>query len=219
MTDIAPLIDKGAAYAAARERICALVGAASVDAGRVVPATPEWTVHDVIAHLSGIAADAVAGNMEGATSDAWTAAQVARNRHRSIADMVAEWQVNGPMLESFLSMPGAGRLSTPAVIDVHTHEADLRHALGLPVAVPQPVLDWAMGDLRAGFYAGVAAAGLPDVVLDTDPLTWFRARLGRRTADEVRGLRWSDAFATNPDAYLDVFFVFGRAERPLGEVG
>ena len=217
MTDIAPTIDKGVVYAAARERICALVDDPSVDPGRTVPATPEWTVHDVVAHLSGIAADAVSGNMAGAPGDAWTAAQVSRNRHRTIADMVAEWQVNGPVMESFLSLPDAGALSTPAVIDVHTHEADLRHALGLPVAVPQPVLHWAAAELRAGFHAAVSAAGLPDVMLDTDQLTWFRGRMGRRTADEVRVLRWSDGFSSSPDAYLDVFFVFGRAVQPLGE--
>lgn len=217
MTDIAPTIDKGVAYAAARERICTMVGRSFVDPDRVVPATPEWTVHDVIAHLSGVAADAVSGNTAGAPGDEWTAAQVARNRHRSIAELVDEWTVNGPMLESFLSMPGSGRLSTSAVIDVHTHEADLQQALGLPVVVPQPVLDWAVAELRSGFDAAVAAAGLPAVALDADPLSWFRARMGRRTTDEVRRLRWSDAFASAPDAYLDLFFVFGRAEFPLGE--
>jgi hypothetical protein len=217
MTDLAPSIDKGAVYAAARERICALVDDPAIDPQNVVPATPGWTVHDVVAHLSGIAADAVAGNMTGAPGDAWTAAQVARNRHRTIADMIVEWRVNGPVMESFLSLPDVGALATPAVIDVHTHEADLRHALGLPVVVPQPVLEWAVEELSVGFHAGVSAAGLLAVTLDADQLTWFRGRLGRRTADEVRALRWSERFASAPDAYLDVFFVFGRAVQPLGE--
>lgn len=216
MTDIAPF-DKGAAYAAARERIISLVTVPFLVADRIVPATPDWTVHDVVAHLSGIAADAVSGNMAGAPGDAWTAAQVARGRDRSIDEMVAQWRVDGPRMEAVLSMPAAGALATPAVIDVHTHEADLLQAMGLPVVVPAAVLDWAVDELRRGFDAAVVAAGLPPVTLDAAPLDWFRGRLGRRTAAEVMAMSWSPGFADSADAYLDLFFVFGRAEFPLGE--
>ena len=80
------IVDLGVLYGAARRRISALVAAPGLDDGAVVPATPEWTVHDVIAHLSGIAVDGTTGNMEGAPGDAWTAAQVARNVGRPIAD-------------------------------------------------------------------------------------------------------------------------------------
>jgi hypothetical protein len=100
-----------------------------------------------------------------------------------------------------------------AVIDVHTHEADLRHALGLPVAVPSDFLGWVGARLSGGFAEQVASNGLPPVRVDISELEWFRGRLGRRTVDEVCAYAWS----SDPEPYLDHFFVFGRAERSLGE--
>jgi len=35
---------------------------------RRVPATPDWDVHDVLAHLAGAPADALSGRMDGAPS-------------------------------------------------------------------------------------------------------------------------------------------------------
>ena len=40
------------------------------------PATPQWRVHDVLAHLVGVPDDVVHGRMDGLASDAWTQAQV-----------------------------------------------------------------------------------------------------------------------------------------------
>jgi hypothetical protein len=205
-------VDLGEFYRAARERITALVTAAGVDPSAVVPATPEWNVHDVVAHLSGIAVDGTTGNMAGAPGDEWTAAQVRRNADRSIAELVEEWSQVGPLMEGFLSTP-EGALASAAVMDIHTHEADLRHALGLSVEVPATFLAWAGPAMRDGFAAAVAAAGLPPVTVAASDFEWFRARLGRRTAAEVAALAWSAPAA----AYLDAFFIFGRAATPLGE--
>lgn len=205
-------VDPGVLYRTCRERITALVSAPGVDESLVVPATPEWTVHDVIAHLSGIAEDATSGNMAGAPGDVWTAAQVARGKDRSLGDLLDQWTTLAPFMEAVFSSPeGAPRLN--GVFDVHTHEADLRNALGLPVDVPADFLGWVAGIFRAGFADAVAAAGLPPVTVEAADLEWFRGRLGRRTEDEVRGYGWS----ADPDPYLDTFFIFGRATRSLGE--
>ncbi len=204
--------DLGALYGAARQRITALVTADGVDAETVVPATPVWRLHDVVAHLSGVTADAMTGNMAGAPGEEWTAAQVARGRDRTLRELLAEWAKFGPMLEGFLSSPD-GVPAAAAVIDVHTHEADLRHALGLPMVVPADFLSWAVDRLRDGFHDAVAKAGLPPVSLIASDTEWFRARLGRRTVAEVSGYDWS----LDPMPYLDAFFVFGRAAESLGE--
>lgn len=204
--------DLGALYRAARERISSVVAADGVDPDLVVPATPAWSVHDLVAHVTGVAADATSGNMAGAPGEAWTAAQVERNRGRAVAEMVEEWGTTGPGLEAFLSGPG-GEMAGAAVMDIHTHEADLRHALGLPFEVPADFMAWAGPQLREGFAGQVAEAGLPPVDVEVDDVTLFRARLGRRTETEVRGYRWS----ANPDPYLDSFFIFGRAAHSLGE--
>lgn len=211
-------IDLGEAYKAARERISQLVvqdGCApteSVDPTLPVAATPEWTVHCVMAHLSGIAADASTGNMDGAPGEAWTAAQVARGAGRTLAELVADWEQTGPLIEGFLSSP-AGPAAAAAVMDIHTHEADLRLALGLPAVVPSEFLAWAGPSMRNGFAERVAAAGLPPVEVAASDFEWFRARLGRRTVAEVRSFAWS----VDPAPYLDAFFIFGRATTSLGE--
>jgi len=205
-------IDLGAAYGAARARICSLVADPDVDPALIVPATPEWTVHDVVAHLSGIAVDGTTGNMEGAPGDAWTAAQVARNAHRSIAEMVEEWSQTGPLMEAFLSSP-AGASASAAVVDIHTHEADLRHALGLPVDVASEFLSWVGITMRGGFAERVTELGLAPVQLDASDFEWFRGRLGRRTAAEAVALGLPEP----SEPYLDAYFIFGRADTSLGE--
>lgn len=207
-------IDLGVAYGAARVRICDLVSPAGADGHMVVPASPAWTVQNVMAHISGIAADATSGNMAGAPGEEWTAAQVARSEGKSVPDLIAEWEQSGPLLEAFLSAPG-GELASAAVIDIHTHEADLRHALGAPASVPADFLQWAAATLRDGFVAAVAEAGLAPVEVAANDFDWFRGRLGRRTVDEVRAFTWS----LDPAPYLDSFFIFGRRDVPLGEGG
>lgn len=205
-------IDLGALYRAARERITDLVSAEGVDPVAPVPATPEWTIHDVIAHLSGIAADATSGNMAGAPGDEWTAAQVTRGAGKTIATLVGEWRQTGPMLEGFLATP-AGANASAAVMDIHTHEADLRHALGLALDVPADFLAWAASSMRESFAGQCAEAGLAPVEVVAGDLEWFRGRLGRRTEAEVSAYGWS----TDPGPYLDTFYVFGRATASLNE--
>ena len=205
-------VNPGTMYRGARERIIELVTAPSVDPAATVPATPEWTVHDVVAHVAGVARDAVSGNMAGAPGEQWTAAQVARAADVSIAELLAQWQVDGPFLDEVFAAATEGML-VAGVLDVHTHEADLRHAQGLPLDVPSDFLAWSAARLRGGFTDAAAAAGLPPVEVNVSDVEWFRGRFGRRTVDEVCAYDWS----ADPAPYLDTFFIFGRAERSLGE--
>ena len=157
-------IDLGLAYRAARERITELVVAAEPTVA--VPATPEWDMHDVVAHLAGIVEDVRTGNMQGVTTDPWTAAQVERGRTKSVGQLLAEWAEGAPAIEGFLSSP-AGASASRAVYDIHTHEADLCHALGAPAMLPADVVEWAAGELLDSFHGAVAAAGLPPVSTET----------------------------------------------------
>lgn len=205
-------VDPGLLYRTCRERITALVSAPGVDETQVVPATPEWSVHDVIAHLSGITEDATSGNMVGAPGDVWTAAQVVRGKERSLDDLLTQWTTLAPLVEAVFSSPeGAPMLN--GVFDVHTHEADLRNAFGMSADVPADFLGWAAAMFRSGFSSAVAAAGLPAVEVEASDFEWFRGRLGRRTVDEVCAYGWS----ADPTPYLDTFFIFGRATQSLGE--
>ena len=205
--------DIGALYGAARQRITSLVTTDGVDLETIVPSTPAWRVRDVVAHLTGVTADAMSGNMDGAPGEAWTEAQVARGRDRSLDEILADWEKFGSMLEGFLSSPAGGPASA-AVMDVHTHEADIRHALGMPIALPSDFLAWAIDGLRDGFYKSVGEAGLPPVRMNAPDAEWFRARLGRRTEEQVRAYDWS----IDPTPYLDTFFIFGPTQQESGEV-
>jgi uncharacterized protein (TIGR03083 family) len=203
-------IDLGAAYRASRERITTLVERA--DETAVVPATPGWNVHDVIAHLAGIVEDARTGNMAGATTDPWTAAQVERGRDKPLAQLLGEWTDGAAGIEGFLSSP-AGQSAYRAVFDIHTHEADLANALRARAALPSSVIEWAGGQLLAGFHDAATAAGLPAVEVGATPFEVFRGRLGRRTEAEICGYDWS----ADPLPYLDTWFVFGRRSESLDE--
>ena len=167
----------------------------------------------MLAHLSGIADDVRDGNMEGATTDPWTAAQVERGRSRSVAELVERWADGAPLIEGFLSSPD-GITGYRAVFDVHTHEADLLNALGKPVRLPDEFLDWMDPMLTTRFAERVAEAGLAPVTVNASAMERFRSQLGRRTIDEVIAYDWS----SDPTAYLDTWFVFGRAEHSLNEV-
>jgi uncharacterized protein (TIGR03083 family) len=202
-------IDLGAAYRASRLRVAALIDDSV--AARPVPATPEWSAHDVVAHLTGVLNDVAAGNLEGAATDPWTAAQVELGREKPISQMLDEWAAAASGFETFLSSP-AGTNASAAVMDVSCHETDLRAALGLAPALTDEMLTWAAESMREGFDAQVAAAGLPLVTIDVSDFEMFRARLGRRTREEVSAYGWS----ADPAPYLDLFFIFGPTDHPIG---
>lgn len=86
-------MDPGELYAAGRQRVCELVGGLSEnEAATPVPACPAWTVRDVLAHLAGVSADIVTGNLEGVTTEPWTQAQVDARRGASIAAL--DWSTD-----------------------------------------------------------------------------------------------------------------------------
>ncbi|MFT3852896.1 MAG: maleylpyruvate isomerase family mycothiol-dependent enzyme [Ilumatobacteraceae bacterium] len=210
------MTDLGVLHRASRLRVGELV--AGADPSTEVPATPGWSVHDVVAHLVGVAEDATSGNMEGAPGGgggggggggAWTAAQVERGRGKSVEQLLARWNGVAPGMEAALSSAD-GLMSSAAVLDVNTHEADLRHALGLPPAPDPAFLAWAAPLMRTIFAGAVEGAGLPSVTVEATDYECFRSHLGRRTRAEAAALGWS----ADPEPYLDAWFIFGPAPSP-----
>lgn len=151
-----------ALYRATRERVAAFVRTLTPDAHHtVVPACPEWTVHDVVAHVVGITDDALAGNMDGVTTDPWTAAQVARGRDVPVAELLDRWERNAAAFEP---RTAAAPLS---VVDLVSHEHDLYGAFGVQAARDSDALAFACS------------------VVGVDGFEAFRARLGRRSAAQL----------------------------------
>jgi len=79
-------------YRDARGRLTKLAGALTGEQLRTpVPATSAWTVHELVAHLVGGAADTTSGRLDGAPGDEWTARHVAERRQRPVCELLAEW--------------------------------------------------------------------------------------------------------------------------------
>jgi uncharacterized protein (TIGR03083 family) len=115
-----------------------------------VPACPAWTVRDVVAHVTGVAADAAGGTYFSGAADAWsdirlaaardvwTAGQVRSRRDRPVKALVADWADWAATLEPMLAgtvppLPGSpGWLLSAPVADLAVHLHDVRGALRLP---------------------------------------------------------------------------------------
>src|SRR3954464_1491409 len=143
----------GALYEETRQRLINLVREATFDdffaAATPLPACPGWRARDVIAHLSGLATDIASGNLDGAATDAWAAAQVDARRDLSLDDLLAESDDVGPRLAGFLD-DFPGRYGAQIVADLTVREQDIRGALR-----------------RAGARDSAAVAHGVDFLLDT----------------------------------------------------
>lgn len=208
-------------YRNTRARVHSLIaGLADHQLRAPVPATPDWTVHDLLAHLAGGAADAVAGRLDGAPGTEWTARHVAERRNRPIGELLDEWEAVGPVVEAHLaSQPFTGANSAA---DALCHEADLHEALGLPRPGRdhwQPFLD-AMGHLPGRGLRDTATLLIRDelgqqwrggsgesvITLHADGYELFRGLFSRRSRRQIAAWDWSAA----PTAQLmDDFGVFG----------
>jgi uncharacterized protein (TIGR03083 family) len=122
------LTDCAALYRESRERIGALVRDLSDEQrGCRVPACPEWTITDTVAHLAANAADELAGTLTAVPNDEQTAAQVQRRRGRSPEEILTEWDSAAKQIEPLIA---AHPLAIAWVNDVLAHEADIRGAVG-----------------------------------------------------------------------------------------
>ncbi len=187
------------AYRGVRERVTGIArGLDGPAAAAVVPATPAWSVHDLLAHLVGVSRDAVDGRLDGVSSEAWTDAQVQRRRGVPRDALLQEWGEYGPLFERRLArLPEA--VGGQALVDAVTHEHDLRHAAGVPGARDTDAVavafEWMCGArerggrpaLRWRTEAGERVAGVGDPVatFTASRFELLRAAAGRRTREEV----------------------------------
>ncbi|MDQ4144785.1 MAG: maleylpyruvate isomerase family mycothiol-dependent enzyme [Actinomycetota bacterium] len=219
------------AYRQARNRIGELaLGLSDEERALSVPACPAWTTKDLVAHVAGIAADMLQGNVAAAGSQEWTEAQIATRRDRSLSDIVAEWDETGPQVEGALEFihPAAAGAT---VGDLVTHEHDLRGAIGRPGSRDSEGVSLALDTYVRWLGRRIREAGLPTLEVGSDGRSWragkeepagsvsgapfdlLRSLTGRRTTGEIRELDWS----VDPTPYLDVFSAYGLPERSLDE--
>jgi len=209
-------------YRDARGRLTRLVGALTGEQLRTpVPATSAWTVHELVAHLVGGAADTASGRLDGAPGDEWTARHVAERRQRPVGELLAEWELVGPTVE--LSLTGEVRGPNLAA-DIICHEGDLHEALGLPRPDRhhwQPVLEAMMGLLgRRLRQPGTLVirdeqdqewrfgGGDPHTLLSSDGYELLRGTFSRRSQRQIAGWNWTPT----PAARIHRFGAFGPRE-------
>jgi uncharacterized protein (TIGR03083 family) len=223
--------DLGAWYEESRHRIGELVGGASAtQLATPVVACPGWTVHDVIAHVSGIVEDATSGNMDGAPGESWTAAQVKRGRSQSVPDMLARWAAQVPRFAtSLFAAAQPNPLAFAATADLHSHEHDLRAALAQPGAREHPAIAWfaqAAAERRIGAVTdkgialrihvdGAVGVGEHDAanVLHASAFEFFRLVFGRRSAAQIA----ARVHGPNAVAVPECLVIFGPAKADVEE--
>jgi uncharacterized protein (TIGR03083 family) len=210
-------------YTGTQERLAALVAGLDTTAlATPVPACPGWSVHDVVAHEVAITQDALAGRLTGPPSDEQTAAQVARFRGHDFGDMLATWAQTAPQFGEII----AAFEVWPAVIDIVSHEQDIRGALGQPgardcevvrfsaetvLSVLAPPVPMRVTVEDAQFRVGPEEGD--ELGLATTRFEALRWRLGRRSRAQLAALNWSG----DPAPVLDHLTIFRPARIDIIE--
>ncbi len=212
--------DLAAIYRTARERLTTLAPSLSEpQLATTVPTCPAWTVQDTYAHLTGLAAEVVGGDVDAPGSDTATARQVGDRRGRSIEEICAEWIVVGPDMERTLEE--TGRALTRLAIDAWSHDQDIHNALGLvsgrsgpgleltmsgvwrlkrviresdlaPFRIVTETADWVIGD------------GAPAATVRLPAYELARMATARRSVAQMRAYDWDG----DPEPYIDLIPFF-----------
>ena len=153
---------------------------------RPVPATPEWTVLDVVAHVTGLAADAANDALPTdlnlleqfrddqviAVRDAVAQSQVDRRRGAGPSDVCAEWDAVEPVLLPKLAavsgQPGGLQFGMDLVLvtDVCVHTDDVLLALGAAPLRNSAASRFALAGYGFGVAYRLQAVGLPPLALN-----------------------------------------------------
>lgn len=191
-----------------------------------VPACPGWTLHDLLAHVTGVMQDFVSGNTDGAPGPAWTAGHVARFREAHLESVKSAWRASldksGPIFR---------RMGDQLLPDVVTHEFDVRGALGDTEARDEDRVHAAaevLANWGSGYYANanispvwlrlerkaiVLGEGKPQATLSVSAFEASRVLTGRRSEAQIRRLEWS----VDPSPWVDHMSMLGRRENDLIE--
>jgi uncharacterized protein (TIGR03083 family) len=214
-------------YEDTRQRIGSLVsGLGDAELSAPVPACPGWRVRDVLAHLAATAEDAAAGRLTGPPTDEETAAQVARFAGTGLPGIMAAWESAAPKFEEII----AGFRVWPGIIDVTSHEHDIRGALGRPADRDSDAIWHASGKLIQALRPPVPLrvvvedrdflvgpepddGAAPALELTTSRFEAFRWRMGRRSPRQLAALDWSG----DPFPVLGDLVVFGPAAADVVE--
>lgn len=192
-------------YDASRTRMLQLVAEAGPGGRDVsVPACPDWSTHDLIAHCVSMPAAIAAGDLPDGDLERWLEDIRAARTDRSLADLATEWRSVDDTIAAMVSGDGGVLLD-----DLVVHEHDLRGALDRPdhtvldgdVFVPRALRSCVPELERRGLGAIEVRHGdrvwrsheAPTAwVLEVTPWEAVRVLYSRRTATELRDLGEGD---------------------------
>jgi uncharacterized protein (TIGR03083 family) len=224
--------DLVAVYRDARGRLIELVRSLPPDSQSVrVPACPDWTVRDIVAHLIGASEDFVVSNFPGAGTpiEAWAAAQVARRSEMPMPDLLAEWE--GVVPAVLEGLEGGWIPARPLINDTAVHDQDIRCALGIPGGLDAPGYRYAIAAYTGHLGSKITKASLPALALrseegevmagEGEPLasvaaSFFelsRAISGRRSVAQMARYAWTGYC----EPYLPLFPAFTPPKSDLVE--
>ena len=182
----APGASLAAAYEETHAAILGILGGLNHhQLSTVVPACPAWTVRELVAHMTGVAADAIAArfpavNPHGTWAerqsivDEFTAGHVKRWRGMAMDEVLAEWAGHVPVLSTMLRRDQpfpAGSLPSidwVVVSDIAAHAQDLRGAVHLPGDRDSAGVTLGLQRYVNGLSRRITAAGLPALRLCTE---------------------------------------------------
>lgn len=210
-------------YPRTKDRITQLVtGLDDAELHTAVSACPGWSVRDVVAHLAAVAEDVVGGRLAGPPTDEETAAHIARFDGRDVDEILAAWSVAAAELDRAAESGGAASL----IVDVVSHEHDLRGALDRPGARNSDAVWYTSDRLLKGLRTptplcvtvedGEYSTGpyrRNEIALRTTRFEALRWRTGRRTRAQLAGMEWSG----DPTPVLDHLCLFGPAVADVVE--
>ncbi len=178
---------------------------------RAVPACPQWTVRDLVTHLTEIC-DRVIVRFGGGSCPVPETA--------TVTELLRLWNDRGSEIDSLLAADGEGASRGDVmVMDAFTHELDLRYALGVPPPEVHPA--WLRGFevLVSGLGGSLTRHGLPGMRIETEGGTWiagtepvaavlsgtpadlYRSLAGRRSAAQITAMSWLG----DPEPWLRAF--------------
>lgn len=205
-------VDPASLYERTRRGFISMVLALSEAELRArVPATPEWSVRDVLAHVVGLVGDLNAERFPAADDIGgaeWARLQVERGRDLTRRALIAEWDREAPKFEAGLRTFGY-EVGSHFLADLYVHFQDVRSAVGLSPSPDESAVAVAL-DHYLGFFSELLAAhgwGTLEVLageekrvlgcegrhharLTTEPSELLRVVSGRRSAAQVRALDW-----------------------------
>jgi uncharacterized protein (TIGR03083 family) len=231
------------AYRSGHDRVAALVaGLGEVELARGVPACPDWTVRDLVAHLAGSAADVAARHTAGMPGPSWTAAHVEQRAGRTVGELLAEWDEHADRTAESIE---DRRVPAGVLHDLLVHEGDLVEAVG---AAAPPWDGWAAAARLVVRQVVRGVRGSPSLVVRSAGIEWrspddpgerrgpgrgasasasasirstvtvdfyelYRGLHSRRSRDQMRRWEWDGS----PEPWVDALPMFGPRddEQPV----